>query len=116
MNFLETIWLIPLFPLFGAALMLAFGKMLDPQPKSDVAVAPGVEPIFEHGHGHDHTHDHGHDQGHSHDHGHEHGDRPGGLSYRFLVDLICPGMILLSFLFPPARCGSFRGRRTRCRK
>ena len=99
MNFLETIWLIPLFPLFGAALMLAFGKMLDPQPKSDVAVAPGVEPIFEHGHGHDHTHDHGHDQGHSHDHGHEHGDRPGGLSYRFLVDLICPGMILLSFLF-----------------
>jgi NADH-quinone oxidoreductase subunit L len=104
-NFLETIWLIPLFPLFGAALMLAFGKMLDPQPKSDVAVAPGVEPIFEHGHGHDHTHDHthdlGHDHGHSHDHGHghEHVDRPGGLSYRFLIDLICPGMILLSFLF-----------------
>ena len=65
MNFLETIWLIPLFPLFGAALMLAFGKMLDPQPKSDVAVAPGVEPIFEHGHGH--AHDHGH--GHTHDHG-----------------------------------------------
>ena len=101
MNFLETIWLIPLFPLFGAALMLAFGKMLDPQPKSDVAVAPGVEPIFEHGHGHDHTHDHGHshDHGHDHDHGHEHVDRPGGLSYRFLIDLICPGMILLSFLF-----------------
>ena len=49
MNFLETIWLIPLFPLLGAALMLAFGKTLDPQPKSDVAVAPGVEPIYEHG-------------------------------------------------------------------
>jgi NADH-quinone oxidoreductase subunit L len=100
-NFLETIWLIPLFPLFGAALMLAFGKMLDPQSKSDVAVAPGVEPIFEHGHGHNHTHDHGHDHGHSHDddHGHGHVDRPGGLSYRFLIDLICPGMILLSFLF-----------------
>ena len=49
MNFLETIWLIPLFPLFGAALMLLFGKKLDPQPASEVAVAPGVEPIFEHG-------------------------------------------------------------------
>ena len=62
MNFLETIWLIPLFPLLGAALMLIFGKILDPQPMSAVAVAPGVEPIFEHGHdhGHSHSHDHGH--------------------------------------------------------
>jgi NADH-quinone oxidoreductase subunit L len=84
-NFLATIWLIPLFPLLGAALMLLFGKTLDPQPPSHVAVAPGVEPVFEHGHEHEHEH--------------EHVDRPGGLSYRFLIDLICPGMILLSFLF-----------------
>ena len=41
MNFLDLIWLIPLFPLFGAALMLLFGKILDPQPPSEVAVAPG---------------------------------------------------------------------------
>jgi len=59
-NFLELIWLIPLFPLAGAALMLLFGKMLDPQPVSDVAIAPGVEPVYEHGHAHDHDHDHDH--------------------------------------------------------
>ena len=52
MNFLDQIWLIPLFPLFGAALMLFFGKLLDPQPVSEVAIAPGVEPVYEHGHGH----------------------------------------------------------------
>ena len=34
MNFLDYIWLIPLFPLCGAALMLLFGKKLDPQPAS----------------------------------------------------------------------------------
>jgi ABC-type Zn2+ transport system substrate-binding protein/surface adhesin len=83
-NFLDQIWLIPLFPLLGAALMFFFGRRLDPQPKSDVAVAPGVEPIYDehtHGHSHDsghtHNHDHGHthdhDHGHSHDHDHDHG-------------------------------------------
>src|ERR1022692_4870084 len=40
--FLDLIWLIPLFPLCGALLMLLFGRLLDPQPASDVAVAPGV--------------------------------------------------------------------------
>jgi NADH-quinone oxidoreductase subunit L len=109
-TFLELIWLIPLFPLAGAALMLLFGKTLDPQPKSDVAVAPGVEPIFEHGHEHGHRHGHGHEHDHDHGHGHdhEHMDRPGGLSHqhghahsplKFLIDLICPGMVLLSFIF-----------------
>jgi len=34
MNFLDTIWLIPLFPLFGAAVMLFAGKKLDPQTRS----------------------------------------------------------------------------------
>ena len=51
MDFLNLIWLIPLFPLAGAAMMLVFGKLLDPQPPSEVAVAPGVEPVYEHGHG-----------------------------------------------------------------
>ena len=112
MNFLEYIWLIPLFPLLGAVLMFFFGKTLDPQPKSEVAVAPGVEPIFEHGHdhghahdhhhhdhehGHSHDHDHDHDHGHSHDHDHGHGHHHSPL--KFLVNLICPGMILLSFIF-----------------
>ncbi len=103
MNFLDLIWLIPLFPLFGAALMLLVGSKLDPQPPSDVAVAPGVEPIYEHGHGHEHvpgqghTHDHPHDDhGHTHDHGHVHHQHS---PLKFLVSLICPGMVLLSFIF-----------------
>ena len=66
MNFLDQIWLIPLFPLFGAALMLLFGKQARSAAESEVAVAPGVEPIYEHGHDHGHarTHDHGHDHDH----------------------------------------------------
>jgi len=75
-NFLDQIWLIPLFPLFGALLMLLAGKRLDPQPPSDVAVAPGVEPAH-------------------HDHGHAHQHSP----FKFLVSLVCPGMVLLSFIF-----------------
>jgi NADH-quinone oxidoreductase subunit L len=110
-NFLDQIWLIPLFPLFGALLMLLIGKKLDPQPVSDVAVAPGVEPIFEHGHdhgtgagehhhhhGHDDAHDHGHDHAHGHDHSHDH-DHGHHSPLKFLVKLICPGMVLLSFIF-----------------
>ncbi len=103
MNFLDLIWLIPLFPLCGAALMLLVGRKLDPQPPSDVAIAPGVEPIYEHGHGPDHvpgmghTHEHPHDDhGHTHDHGHQHHQHS---PLKFLINLICPGMILLSFLF-----------------
>ena len=113
MNFLDLIWLIPLFPLGGAALMLLFGKKLDPQPPSDVAVAPGVEPVYEHGHGHDHTHPHDHSHPHDHDHGHDHGhthshdhdhDHDHGHGHhhdsplRNLIKIICPGMVLLSFL------------------
>jgi NADH-quinone oxidoreductase subunit L len=76
-DFLNLIWLIPLFPLFGAALMLFIGKRLDPQPVSSVAVAPGVGPV-----GDAHTQDHAHLQS----------------PLKFLIDLICPGTILLSFL------------------
>ncbi len=101
MNFLNLIWLIPLFPLLGAILMLFIGRLLDPQPPSAVAVAPGVEPVHEHGPGHAHDH-HPHDHGHSHDHthGHDHGHHHSPL--KFLVSLICPGMVLLSFLFSAA--------------
>src|SRR5438552_2697423 len=103
MNFLDYIWLIPLFPLCGAALMLLFGRKLDPQPPSTVAVAPGVEHVHDehdhHGHSHDghsHSHDHDHDHDHAHDHGHEHHH---GSPLKKLISIICPGMVLLSFVF-----------------
>jgi hypothetical protein len=103
MNFLDNIWLIPLFPLFGAAMMLLFGKKLDPQPPSEVAVAPGVEHVHDdhgHSHSHGHSHDHGPDQGHDHghNHSHEHGHHHGS-PLKSLIKLICPGMVLLSFIF-----------------
>jgi NADH-quinone oxidoreductase subunit L len=105
-NFLDQIWLIPLFPLVGAALMLLLGKYLDPQPVSEVAIAPGVEPVYEHGPGH--AHDQGHTPHHEHhghphdDHGHPHDDHGHGhhsSPLKKLIDIICPGMVLLSFLF-----------------
>jgi NADH-quinone oxidoreductase subunit L len=92
-NFLDLIWLIPLFPLGGAALMLFFGKLLDPQPVSDVAIAPGVEPVADsHGHGSAHDAPAAHSGGH-------HPASP----LKKLVNVICPGMVLLSFLFS---CGA----------
>ena len=100
MNFLDQIWLIPLFPLFGAALMLAVGKFLDPQPASDVAVAPGVEPVADdhgHGSGGHAVHaaaGHGHD-----DHGHDAHGRHASSPLKKLINIICPGMVLLSFIF-----------------
>ena len=63
MNFLDLIWLIPLFPLCGAAIMLLIGRKLDPQAASEVAVGagrgrrpvtPGTGTADAHGHGHDH--------------------------------------------------------------
>ena len=97
MNFLDQIWLIPLFPLCGAALMLLLGKILDPQPVSEVAIAPGVEPVYdEHHHEHRHDHGHGHTHGHSHDHG---GSHHAHSPLKKLIDFICPGMVLLSFIF-----------------
>jgi NADH-quinone oxidoreductase subunit L len=68
--FLSYIWLIPLFPLCGAALMLLFGRTLDPQPAW----------------GHD-AHGHG-----------GHGEHHGGGGKK-LISLICPGMIGIAFLF-----------------
>jgi NADH-quinone oxidoreductase subunit L len=92
-NFLDQIWLIPLFPLFGAALMLLLGKKLDPQPVSDVAIAPGVEPVYDE-HGGHHAHGHSHEHGHDHEHGHRHSS-----PLKKLINIICPGMVLLSFIF-----------------
>jgi NADH-quinone oxidoreductase subunit L len=96
MNFLDQIWLIPLFPLFGAAMMLLFGRKLDPQPPSDVAVAPGIENTHdEHDPGH-HHHGHTHENAHEHATGHDHG-HGGGL--KALISFLCPGVVLLSFIW-----------------
>jgi NADH-quinone oxidoreductase subunit L len=65
-NFLDQIWLIPLFPLFGALLMLLFGKLLDPQV-GQVSDLPSHGPVH--------------------------------APLRFLVSILCPGMVLLSFIF-----------------
>src|SRR5579884_3312564 len=73
--------------------MLFFGKLLDPQPPSTVAVAPGVEPVEEHGHGHSVGQAHGLPGHASHAHGHHHAS-----PLRTLIKIICPGMVLLSFL------------------
>ncbi len=107
MNFLDLIWLIPLFPLAGAVLMLFIGKLLDPQPPSAVAAAPGLE----------HTHD-AHDHGHAHDHTHSHGgdhvhDRQHGAPLKFLINLLCPGMVLLSFLLSAGAVWQLAGKAQR---
>ncbi|HUJ21992.1 MAG TPA: NADH-quinone oxidoreductase subunit L [Bryobacteraceae bacterium] len=104
MNFLDQIWLIPLFPLLGAVLMLLIGKKLDPQPVSEVAVAPGVEPLHDHVHGDEHSHAHDEHQhhGHTHEHAHEHAtghEHHPSSPLKAIVSMLCPGLVLLSFIF-----------------
>lgn len=70
MFFLDSIWLIPMFPLLGAAIMLLLGRRLEPQhalgpPEDDGAGGGRHEP-------------------------------PTG---RKLVNVLCPGMVLVSFIF-----------------
>jgi NADH-quinone oxidoreductase subunit L len=77
MNFLDLIWLIPLFPLGGAVLMFFLGRRLDPQGHSAVALAP--EPAG---------------AGGAHGFGHAHVPASRGL-----ISWLCPGAVLLSFLF-----------------
>ena len=79
MFFLDSIWLIPMFPLFGAALMLLFGRRLDTQhplgpPEDDSHAA-------------------------------HHAPSPG----RRLIDILCPGMVLLSFLFSAGAIWQLQG-------
>jgi len=78
MNFLELIWLIPLFPLAGAVLMLLAGRKLDPQPPSEVAAAAGLAPQVEHGQAHPH---------------------PAFARSRSFISWLCPGTVLLSLIF-----------------
>ena len=74
MNFLDSIWLIPLFPLFGALAMLLIGKKLDPQAPSEVAIAPGVAELPRHAVHHRTA------------------------KSKALISILCPGMVLISFL------------------
>lgn len=77
MNFLDTLWLIPMFPLLGAALMMLLGRhqFLDPQMKNSSV-------------GHHHHHDRGHDQ-----------DLRPRQGPRWLIGPLCSGFVLLSFLW-----------------
>ena len=100
MNFLDQIWLIPLFPLFGAALMLLLGKKLDPQPASMCRGSAWT--VRRHGNGR--AWRHGRHMRHWHGH-------------RFAAEeahqLICPGMVLLSFLFSVGAVWQLSQRRAR---
>ncbi len=77
MNFLDAIWLIPLFPLLGAVAMFLLGRRFDPQtvPSPD-ALAPAL--AGEAG-GHDH--------------------HPRFAASRKWISLFCPGMVLASLIF-----------------
>lgn len=84
MSFLDSIWLIPLFPLLGAVVMLLVGRRLDPQPKlSPVAVAPEVARAA----GLEHAGEHGH------------GTHVALAPSRRWISLFCPGMVFVSLIF-----------------
>lgn len=87
MNFLDLIWLIPLFPLAGAAVMLFVGRRLDPQGVSAHALDDGLrEEIALEANG-SANHMHGGDHGHHH-----------APPTRKLVGILCSGFVLLSLL------------------
>jgi len=81
MNFLDSIWLIPLFPLLGAAVMLVLGRRFDPQPVSPEALAPELAEAE------------GQSGGDAHGHGHHFSPS------RKIISIFCPGMVLLSLIF-----------------
>ena len=94
--------------------MLLFGKMLDPQPPSEWRWRPAWSPwptstgtVTHHSHSHDH--DHGHD------HDHATAMAPRDPPLKFLINLICPGMVLLSFIFSRGRgVAAFAAAGARC--
>src|SRR5271157_5486164 len=73
--------------------MFFFGKLLDPQPPSDVAVAPGTSIDAE-------TRRRGEERllGSAHSPSASPRLRAKAVS-RWLINVICPGMVLLSFVF-----------------
>ncbi|MCW5962421.1 MAG: NADH-quinone oxidoreductase subunit L [Bryobacterales bacterium] len=102
MNFLDLIWLIPLFPLAGAAVMLLVGRRLDPQGISPHALDESLrEELAQEAHGHA---NHGHD-----DHDGHHPAPP----TRKLVGVLCSGFVLLSVLLSIAATLQLAGLSTR---
>lgn len=109
MNFLDLIWLIPVFPLAGAALMLIIGRWLDPQHTSEHAIDERLQAELAaagFGSGGDSQGDHHHDShadhrsshnavAHGHTGGHAHAQHP---PTRKLVGVLCSGFVLLSLL------------------
>ncbi|MCC6262746.1 MAG: NADH-quinone oxidoreductase subunit L [Bryobacterales bacterium] len=106
MNFLDLIWLIPLFPLLGAVTMLLLGRKLDPQGPSRDAIAPALREALDRGTVVPEAH-------------HIHGDTApnamplglhaedaqlphSGAAAKRLISYLCPGFVLLSFLLSAA--------------
>jgi NADH-quinone oxidoreductase subunit L len=121
MNFLDLIWLIPLFPLAGATLMLFLGRRFDPQGVSKDAIAPALrdaiargEVVPGDGHGHGshaahashsaHAAHDAHDDGHGH-----HAEAP----LKKLVSILCPGFVFLSLLLSIGATWQLAGLATR---
>ena len=85
MNFLDAIWLIPLFPLLGAVVMLVLGRRLDPQPVSPDALSDEVAAEVAAAGGAGGENEQGHDHHFA--------------ASRKWISLFCPGMVLLSLIF-----------------
>ena len=97
MNFIDLIWLIPLFPLLGAVTMLLLGRKLDPQGASHDAIAPALREAIEHGEGIA-------EEAHGH---------PAPAGGKGLISYLCPGFVLLSFLLSVAATMQLAGLATR---
>ncbi len=93
MNFLDLIWLIPLFPLLGAVTMLLLGRKLDPQNASEDAIAPALRDAI--------------------DGGASRAEEPHGhaahASGKWLIGYLCPCFVLLSFLLSAAATAQLAG-------
>ncbi len=93
MNALDLIWMIPLFPLLGAMLMLVIGRRLDPQGVSPHALSDALRAeLAARDSGRADHHEHAPHQAHDHD------DHPHAPGSRNLVGIVCAGCVLLSLL------------------
>src|SRR5512142_1917491 len=102
MFFLEHIWIIPLLPAFGAAMMLFFGRKLS-------GIAPKPQANSWHPDEHSHDADHGpspaetsHDVHAAHGVADAHHDAHGVHERHSWVSAICVGVVVLAFLWAVA--------------
>jgi NADH-quinone oxidoreductase subunit L len=93
MFFLEHIWIIPLLPAFGAAMMFFFGRKLSGiEPPKRSGSGPGAHDCDAHGHDSD-------SHGSAPDPHAAHGGHDGPPEIHTWVNVICVGMVVLAFLF-----------------